>query len=440
MPARKIDTSRVAERRGQWVRLGVAGAPSSGKTRTGLWLAFELAGPDGRVLVIDTEVTGPPEYEGGPCQVGSELFAEHFPQFTPYHWPEPFTPSDLGDTLVEAAGDFDVIVVDSLSHFWEAEGGTLSIKDAVDREGTFRNNKGAAWSVATPEQERMVRGIQNARCHIVLCMRAKKVRDMSTMEVVGVSERQRPEFSHELTLAVHLDEAHRIEVTKSRIDAGGFTIPVGAKYELSEHQAFADELTGWLGSAVTLAGGATPAQLAEIADLFESIPTDGNARAQAKQAFVAEFGVTSPNQLTEARAGEAVEFVRGLVPQRKRKPTPGRKVAKKTVKTGGAKKATRRAVSDSEAPGGSDGESPVETPGGAENGSGAVSGDAEGVSVERKALFDLYLGLDGPIAVEVQSELEESGWFPIDEIPEEQVGEALELAHAAFAELTEATS
>lgn len=340
---RKLDPTRVAKRRGQWGRIIVSGLQSSGKTRTALTLAFELGN---RVLVIDTEQVGPPEEPGGPFQGSSELFAEHFPPFVVYAWEPPFDPAELADMIADQAHSFDVIVVDSLSHFWEAEGGTLSI---VDDAAERRRHKGAGWADATPVQNRMVRALQGARCHVVACTRSKKLWDLSgsDMKEIGTAAIQRPGIEYEFNVALELErETHAITITKSRVDAGGTTIPVGASYTLAEHPRLWADLRSWLTSAGGISSAISAEQVEELEGLWARFP-EGPERNRVKAEFIAAWG-GPPRELTEDQAGPAILWVRDRLasfdpdPKPDPDPEPEPEPKAEPAKPPAAKKATKR--------------------------------------------------------------------------------------------------
>lgn len=305
MTARRIDRAKTAKRRGQWARLAVSGPQSSGKTRTALWLAFELGN---KVLFIDTEVSGPPSEPGGPPQGAAELFDEHFPPFTHHLWEPPYAPDELAETILEEAGHFDVIVIDSGTHFWKGEGGTLRIVDEAHQSGRYGKHEGAGWSEGTPIQDQLVEALQQARCHVIFAMRSRIEWDIPTMTEIGVGPQQRKDLAYEFTLGLILDRDHAIEVNKSRIDAGGVNIPVGKKYKLREHPSLVAELKTWLGTAEELAAAssASAEDIDRVNALLNSLP-EGRPRNVMKQEFLLAWGL--PTDLTEVNARGALTWL-----------------------------------------------------------------------------------------------------------------------------------
>src|ERR1700748_2905977 len=83
-------------------RVAFCGPTGSGKTWTALGWARQLGD---RVALIDTE------------RRSASLYADEF-QFDTCAIDPPYNPQKLTDALHDAAG-YDVVVCDSISHFWE---------------------------------------------------------------------------------------------------------------------------------------------------------------------------------------------------------------------------------------------------------------------------------------------------------------------------------
>ncbi len=111
--------------------------------------------------------------------------------------------------LVEQGDDYEVIVVDSLSHYWEGEGGTRDIVDAAAARA--RGNSFAGWKEGTPAQNDMIMGLLTAPCHVVVTMRSKTeyvLEERNGRQVprkVGMAPIQRAGLEYELTVTADLD-------------------------------------------------------------------------------------------------------------------------------------------------------------------------------------------------------------------------------------------
>src|SRR5690242_19965331 len=109
--------------------MALVGPSGSGKTYTALKIATNLV-PSGKVALIDTERGSASKY--------AKLFKFDVLELRNYH-PEAYIKA------IKAAADngYDVLIIDSLSHAWNGDGGVLSI---VDKKG----GRFDAWKDVTP--------------------------------------------------------------------------------------------------------------------------------------------------------------------------------------------------------------------------------------------------------------------------------------------------
>jgi hypothetical protein len=196
-----------AVRRGNKARVALAAPAGGGKTYTALVLATELA-DSGPILVVDTE------------RGSASLYADQF-EFQTLKWEPPYNPTELGQVIGEVAGDFAVVVVDSLSHFWMGEGGTLDMVDAASERA--KGNKFAGWKTGTPAQNDMVDAMLRAPAHVIVTMRSKMEyvqekdeRGKVNIRRVGMAPVQRDGIEYEFTVTADLDIEHRLMVAKTR--------------------------------------------------------------------------------------------------------------------------------------------------------------------------------------------------------------------------------
>lgn len=148
--------------------IGLAGPSGSGKTYTALQIAFGLAGRDAsKVGLLDTENRRGSLYNevlGAPFMIG-DLDA-------------PFSPARYSQALGEfAQSGVEVIVVDSMSHEWEGEGGCDEIARRPKADGTER--KTADWITAKREHHRFMRHLLAMPCHVIACFRAREKADFA---------------------------------------------------------------------------------------------------------------------------------------------------------------------------------------------------------------------------------------------------------------------
>lgn len=281
--ASRLDAVRPAVRPALKARALLSGAPGSGKTRSGLIIAETLVADqdDKRILVIDTE------------KESALTYADDF-TFEHLRWSAPFDPRELGRTLIEAGRSYDVVMVDSLTHFWRAEGGVLEIAD-----GKF-----TGWKDARPAHADMVEGVLACEAHVILCVRSKvhheQVHQNGRWEVqkLGMKPIQDDELEYEINVALAIDMDHSMTVAKSRCTE----VQVGRKFTSGHAEDFATLYRDWL------AGGEPPADAETMRDLvarLDALPEE--QRRAAKQEFVAQLG--RPQQLTESKVPAADALV-----------------------------------------------------------------------------------------------------------------------------------
>src|SRR5690606_17908900 len=191
---------------------GIIGPSGSGKTFTALQIAKGLAGPNGRIAVIDTE------------NYSSSLYADEF-DFDVLNL-ETFSPQTYTAAIraAEQAG-YDVLIIDSLSHAWSGKEGALEQVDkaaARSRSG----NTFAAWREVTPQHNEMVETIVRANMHVIVTMRAKTeyiveqvTRNGKTVHEprkIGMAPIQRDGLEYEFDIVADMDHDHRFIVSKTR--------------------------------------------------------------------------------------------------------------------------------------------------------------------------------------------------------------------------------
>lgn len=269
-------------------RLALAGPAGAGKTYTALEIAREMGQ---RVVVIDTE------------HGRSNLYADLF-DFDVVEWHPPFDPRELAVAVSEAGeSGYDVLVVDSLSHFWAAEGGTLDIVDAAGQQA--RGNKFAGWKTGTPAQESMVESILQSSLHVIVTMRSKVeyVQEGKEIRKVGLQPVQRDGIEYEFDVTCDIDtQTHDMVVDKTRCH-----LLAGKRYRTGEAASMAKTLSDWLDAGVKLVA---PGQVDELRGLFAGLGRDD--RAEAKRAFVDAFG--APERLPADRFDEAKRWVSSWSP------------------------------------------------------------------------------------------------------------------------------
>lgn len=193
-------------------RVGIAGPAGSGKTYSMLVLLTSLAGPNGKIAVIDTE------------RGSSKLYADQF-NFDVLElstdFDGAFSPKNFTDAIraAERAG-YDAIGIDGLSPAWEGEGGAL---DMVDKAAAkLHGNSYVAWRNVTPMHRALVDAMLQSRAHIVATVRSKMDYEQverdgrKVVQKLGLAPIQRQGMEYEFTLFCDMDVDHRLIVSKSR--------------------------------------------------------------------------------------------------------------------------------------------------------------------------------------------------------------------------------
>jgi hypothetical protein len=197
-----------ATRRRAKLRLGMSGPAGSGKTYSALLIASGLGG---RIGMIDTE------------RGSGDLYADLLPEgYDVLSLPPPYTPARYIEAIhaLEESG-VSTIIVDSLTHAWSGEGGSL------DRQGKIADKSGnswQAWRQVTPEHNALVEALLQSPCHIIATMRAKteyvQEKDERTgkqvVRKIGLAPIMRDGIEYEFTTFFELDVHHVAFVGKDR--------------------------------------------------------------------------------------------------------------------------------------------------------------------------------------------------------------------------------
>jgi hypothetical protein len=161
---------------------GIAGASGSGKTYSALTLARGIANGTGRIAVIDTEAgralhyAPPPSAKADGVKTFDFLHLDFQPPFTPERYIEAIR-------ACEEAGA-TVIVIDSMSHEWNGEGGCSDIQaqeaermatyDGVLNPARIEAMTAPAWKKPKLRHMRMMSRLIQTRTHLIFCLRAQE--------------------------------------------------------------------------------------------------------------------------------------------------------------------------------------------------------------------------------------------------------------------------
>lgn len=192
------------KRAGARVVIGLAGTSGSGKTYSAILLAYGMAGRVGnKVGFLDTE-----------NRRGS-LYADILPngdKFLIGYLMPPFSPAAYIEAIdsFEKAG-VEVLVIDSVTHEYEGEGGCEDIAN----DG---NPKLPRWNIAKREHKKFVNRMLFSSMHIIVCVRAREKTDMKNPKAIvslGIQPVQEKNFMFEMTASLMMrDEGESQKLLK----------------------------------------------------------------------------------------------------------------------------------------------------------------------------------------------------------------------------------
>lgn len=301
-------TFQTATRHEAKARVAMIGPTGAGKTWTALQFARVLAGEHGTIGLIDTE------------NASASLYADVH-EFQTAPWFPPYDAAKLAAAIHDAAKQFDVLVIDSLTHFWQGDGGVL---DIVEQEGNRnRGNKFAGWAKGTPLWRSLLDALIFAPCHVIVTMRSKMDYVQTTdsngrakVEKMGMAPVARNDVEYEFTIVAELDQSHRLTVTKSRCSA--LADVVAAPHQSAK---VAETLAEWLSSATVdpaphvppapprPPGDSTDAQHRAMGAAFNSIDIKDR---DARLSFVCNVigrTVESSKELSKKEAGQVLDAI-----------------------------------------------------------------------------------------------------------------------------------
>ncbi len=175
-------TLQKAIRRKIALLFGIAGASGSGKTLSALLLATGIIKPGERIAVIDTEAGRALHYAPPPGQAADGVKTFDFDHMD---FPPPFTPERYAEAVAAAVdAGAAVVIVDSMSHEWDGEGGCSDIqlaeairmatRNGVLDEGKIDAMTAPAWKRPKVRHKRMMARLGQVRAHIIFCLRAQE--------------------------------------------------------------------------------------------------------------------------------------------------------------------------------------------------------------------------------------------------------------------------
>lgn len=184
--------------------MGLQGVSGSGKTYSALLLANGLVKDWDKIAVIDSE------------NHSADLYA-HLGDYSVVQIGPPFSPAKYIEAIeiCEAAG-MEVIIIDSISHEWEGQGGI------IDLHSNMMGNSFTNWSKVTPLHNGFVNKILQSPAHIIATIRSKQDYILSERngkmvpEKIGLKGVTREGMDYEFTIVLDIDLKHQATASKDR--------------------------------------------------------------------------------------------------------------------------------------------------------------------------------------------------------------------------------
>lgn len=192
-------TFTKATKQPTYARFALMGASGTGKTYTALEIAQGLC-PTGRIAVIDTE--------HGVSRYYADVFDFDILILENHH------PDEYRRAMLAAHnGGYDVLIVDSITHEWEA------VKDLVDQLQK-KMDKRKAWAQATPLHNKFVEAVARTYPgHVISTVRTdrKLTANADGTVTMQLQPSQRENIEYEFDILLDIDHDHVVSIVKSRM-------------------------------------------------------------------------------------------------------------------------------------------------------------------------------------------------------------------------------
>ena len=204
---------KEAKRKAIPLIISLAGTSGSGKTYSALMMAAGLAGENGKVGFLDTEMGRGSMYADDPDIIKALPDNKYYID----ELAEPFAPSRYAEKINQFIKfGCDVLVIDSASHWWEGFGGCQDIAENNKLRGMPN------WAKAKIQHKRLMNLLTQCPMHIIFCLRAreksKPIKVDGKVQIVeeGLQPIQEKNFMYEMTLSMMLDDKMpgKPEITK----------------------------------------------------------------------------------------------------------------------------------------------------------------------------------------------------------------------------------
>lgn len=270
---------RPAKRAGSKVVIGIAGISGSGKTYTALKVARGMVSHPSEIGFLDTENRRGSLYAD--ILDGQFMIADLYPPFSPKRYSQAI--KEFQDAGVK------VLVIDSVTHEWEGEGG-------CDDIASNTNSKMANWKLAKSEHKKFMNTLLQSDMHIICCIRAREKVDFknpSKPVSLGIQPVCEKNFMFEMTASMMMhDEGMRQEFLKmpsalrSAFGSGGGYIGEEVGQFITRWVDSGDKTDADLEPYKSKMQMACSGGMSELVAEFKSMPADIQGRMQP---FMAQY-------------------------------------------------------------------------------------------------------------------------------------------------------
>jgi len=173
------------------LRIWLSWPSGSWKTYSSLLLASWLTSWD-KIVIIDTE------------NWSADLYS-HLWEYRSLTLQEPYTPERYIEAIEVCENDFDVIIIDSITHEWEGNWGCLEINDYIAKS-KFKWNTWSAWGLTGKKHQKFLEKIISSKCDIITTVRNKVETAIVWKNIIKVwtKELTREWYEYELTINFNL--------------------------------------------------------------------------------------------------------------------------------------------------------------------------------------------------------------------------------------------
>jgi len=201
---------RKASRKHRYLKIGLGGISGSGKTLGALKLAYGITGDWSKVVIIDTENNSADLY----AHLGSY-------DVLPLEDTSPQGYMKAFNEILES-GNYEVMIIDSMSHEYAGRGGLLEIADKI-ASTSKSGNTFQAWSKATPLHNEWMDFWLRSKIHVIGTLRKKSDyvieqndKGKSAPRKVGLKTVQKEGASYEFDVLLDISMNHLCSVEKDR--------------------------------------------------------------------------------------------------------------------------------------------------------------------------------------------------------------------------------